>query len=92
MPTAWAEIGSAQGLLARAGFEVDIEWSNGKPLTAPINSTAGGECTVFINDKYGDMSISCGGEPVEYSVLQEDGLELAVFDTVAGAEYEIAYN
>ena len=92
LPTAWAEIGSAQGLLARAGFEVDIEWSNGKPLTASINSTAGGECTVFINDKYGDMSISCGGEPVEYSVLQEDGLELAVFDTVAGAEYEIAYN
>mgnify|MGYP005780916261 CR=1 FL=1 len=92
LPTAWAEIGSAQGLLARAGFEVDIEWSNGKPLTASINSTTGGECTVFINDKYGDMSISCGGEPVEYSVLQEDGLELAVFDTVAGAEYEIAYN
>ena len=97
LPTAWAESGSVQGLLARGGFEVSIDWSDSRPQTALIRSTAGGECKIFVNTEYGVPEITCGDETVEYrtetieTMTEGEYLELIVFDMLLGEEYGLKY-
>lgn len=40
--------GSAQGLMARGGFEVDINWSSGSLTSATVTSTRGGSLTLRV--------------------------------------------
>ncbi|MNJ54289.1 hypothetical protein D3C77_497230 [compost metagenome] len=45
LPTAWGK-GSVSGLKARGGYVIDIQWDQGRLLTATIKSTHGGLCHV----------------------------------------------
>ena len=45
LPDVWPQ-GSVEGLLARGGFEVDLEWEEGKPIKAVVHSTAGGNLRI----------------------------------------------
>ena len=45
LPDAWKK-GSIKGIIARGGFEVDITWAEGKPSSATILSSLGGNLRI----------------------------------------------
>ena len=49
LPQAW-HTGKVKGLKARGGFEIDMEWAQGKLTKAVIHSKHGGHCRVRTNE------------------------------------------
>ncbi len=92
LPTAWADDGSVKGLLARGGYEVDIEWKYARPTQAVMKSVKDGVCKVYKNDAYGTVEITSDGQSIDYKVTEEDGLNLIAFNTQAGKEYTLRYS
>jgi alpha-L-fucosidase 2 len=45
LPGQWKN-GSVNGIKARGGFEVDIQWKNGELVTAKVTSSLGGNCRI----------------------------------------------
>lgn len=60
LPNAW-HTGKARGLRARGGFEVDIEWRDGKLVAATLRSGLGRPCRVRYGDRTADLKIPAGG-------------------------------
>jgi alpha-L-fucosidase 2 len=50
LPKAWPG-GKITGLKTRGGFEVDVEWENGKLKNAAVRSTLGGKCRIRTADE-----------------------------------------
>ena len=50
LPDQWQE-GSIKGLLARGGFELDIQWDNGEVSEVKITSNNGGNCRIRSNSE-----------------------------------------
>ncbi len=66
LPAAWPN-GSVTGLRARGNFTVDIEWQDGKLVSATIHSPAQNSCTVCYGEMTHEMTFKKSG------VLQWDG-------------------
>jgi alpha-L-fucosidase 2 len=60
LPAAWPE-GSIKGLLARGGFEVKMEWKDGKLLHANILSRLGGPLKLRYGGKTRTFTTQKGG-------------------------------
>jgi alpha-L-fucosidase 2 len=61
LPSAWPS-GSVRGLRARGGFEVDIEWVQGRLTSARIRSTLGGPLRVRHGTQRAEFGTSRGQE------------------------------
>lgn len=63
LPAAWPN-GSVRGLRARGGFEADIEWKDGKLVSAAINSITGTHCVARYGEKQTTLVLKPGGKKV----------------------------
>lgn len=64
LPDAWKE-GEINGLKARGGFEVNIQWHNGELSAATIKSTIGGNCRIrsYVKLKGNSLTVVKGNNP-----------------------------
>ncbi|MBD2863314.1 glycoside hydrolase family 95 protein [Paenibacillus oceani] len=83
LPAAWPG-GRVRGLRARGGFEVDIEWSEGKLTRAAIRSRSGGLCVVRSDTRLVVRDAERPG-----GVLAQGGT-LVRFETKAGHSYTLS--
>jgi alpha-L-fucosidase 2 len=63
LPKAWAN-GSVNGLCARDGFEVDMDWKDGALTRAVIRSKLGNPCLVRFGNHQTELQTKRGGEYV----------------------------
>jgi alpha-L-fucosidase 2 len=59
LPKAWPT-GSVRGLRARGGFEIDIDWKQGKLNNTTIMSSTGGDCTVRCREQVVTLQLKPG--------------------------------
>ena len=83
LPAAWPQ-GYVKGLRARGGFEVDIDWKDGKLAGGALRSVLGKRCVLRTSDP---VRIRRDGKEVQAEVRDESTV---AFDTEPGAAYEIA--
>ena len=85
LPSAWPS-GHTKGLVARGGFEMDIDWQDGKLNPCTIYSKIGNKCRVRYS---GPVRVTAEDGPVETTEFEEDE-DVIEFDTIAGQTYIIA--
>ena len=82
LPSAWPN-GSVSGLCARGGFEVAIQWSDGKLTRATLHSKLGQRCLLRCKVPF---SIKSGGKEVEAQTVSPG---VSALSTTAGGDYEV---
>jgi alpha-L-fucosidase 2 len=63
LPSNWP-VGSIRGIRARGGFELDLEWKDGKPLSLTLRSKKGGTAIVRNAAKTREIQLAAGGSKV----------------------------
>ena len=80
--------GKVTGLRAMGGFEVSVEWNDGKINSAEILSIDGKPCQIK-RSGFDNIKIMCNGKEAKYSDNKEKGI--ISFDTVKGQEYQLNF-
>ena len=60
LPTSWGEAGKVTGLKARGGYEVSMNWKDGKLVSAEISHPKGGEPTIRVGERTTKISLEPG--------------------------------
>lgn len=81
LPTAWPD-GSVGGLLARGGFQIDINWAAGRLTQATIRSTLGERCRIRAGPRFRVTNAGTNWEAA-------DGSGIVELDTIAGHSYRV---
>ena len=81
LPKAWPS-GKVRGLRARGGFDVDLNWTDGRLNHATLTSHAGKTCRLR-----GDFVVDSAGTVIP---LRQEGSVVA-FDTVPGRTYRVRH-
>ncbi len=84
LPEAWPT-GLFQGLCARGGFEIDLEWKDGKATQAVVRSTAGNE---FRLRTASQVDVECGERTVNTTGNDSGCLS---FSTEQGRTYRLRF-
>jgi len=82
LPGAWPD-GFVQGIRARGGFELDLQWKDGKLSNGAIRSSEGSACTLRTS---APVTVTSHGEKVE---IRRVGENVITFPTRRGGEYAI---
>jgi alpha-L-fucosidase 2 len=72
LPSAWPT-GSAKGLCARGGFEIDLAWKDGKLADAKVKSVGGRAATIRYGDRTTEIKLKSGETVQLDSELQRGG-------------------
>lgn len=86
LPNAW-KTGRINGLVARGGFEVSLEWENGRLKKAGLISRAGENCLVKIKPGSRVKVVGPGGN-LRFRKIKADLIE---FKTTRGGKYLITF-
>lgn len=82
LPKAWSQ-GRVKGLRARGGFEIGMNWENGKLTSAVIHSDHGRPCRLRC---YAPIQVTLNNEPVKTRLVEPSVVE---FETIPGNTYVI---
>ena len=78
LPSVWKD-GSVKGLVARGGFEIDIDWKEGRITKAVIRSNNGGICKIRSNTPLKGKGLKKAKEANTYTLSTKAGCEYILF-------------
>lgn len=85
LPARWPA-GKVAGLVARGGFVIDADWSDGQAKHVKIHSRQGNRCRIKASGSSGKISLMREGRPVRFSTEPDGVIE---FQTKAGQDYRL---
>ena len=77
LPQAW-RAGSVKGLVARGGFEIDIDWKDGKLTKAVVRSRHGGVCKLRANMQLKGSGLKYDKKQNVYTLTTKAGQSIEV--------------